>query len=985
MAVNYAGIPSSVAGDRHWVLNKDKQPFDIYGSPKGWNLSSFWAHLDQVKKVLEANPGKYDGIGYIIARDALRKDDQIQGGDLDCCRDPITGEASPWALKILQRMNTYSEPSISGTGFRFFHYGKLPEDINEVIGNGPDDLTEEMKVHILEAKPKAREKLAKGLPVWNGFELYEDGPKHLTVTGQRLQEYPAELQHRRSEVLEIITPFLKEAKPVKATPKKSTTSGKRLPSLNILDIIDTTGFDREGDELVGPDPIIGSITGKNLKVNPANNAWCSFHDNIKKGGDPWLWLAVECGAITIDQTGSGVLKDRAILEKTLKHAVARGLITEAEAKFNSPAMERGEALLLVADLKEKATKDPGAPFEPKYIEALAVITKCDLPEYERTIASLKGKASVRDLKKKVTAKALDIAQQSAKAEEDSKKAVPADIKQAAKDIIERGSAYEYIYGVWQKRVKGNQWLGKALLISRGVQSCLNTKGIHVYAHGKHGHGKSEGMEKMAELTPSAHMMDEDVSPLAVYYASEEGLLLPGTTLLIDEMIWTDSLGGMCKRITTRFQRGASHLTVIDGKPRRFRTKERIAIWTNSADMQADEQLRDRFFDVPVDENQTKDIIEFQKKRDTLPDMPEEIERETAICREILRDLTSKTFLVKIPFAERVRIKTSEGTRGYNIFSDLIKGLAALRYAQRQINEKGQLLAAIEDFDDAKAIYEGVKGHSEERYGSAEEKILQAIIDNGYKALIKDIKDSTGLSEGRIKDIINGRGKDEQKRHGLLYKCSQLEANRVDISININADERRTIHPFEYSLPKGFKLSSNGKNLITLDPDVCDVDPDVPSDVLETNNSKDGDVVDVAKEGREEDITKDVSFEENNPKLNFIPPVAKHTSTTSRSQEIAKDADVPTTSQYVAMAEDSEKALRHGAEAKEQSNEDTIRIAARQEYGINGWVDPRKIASNLKLPESEVMAWLDANYKRYERAGGGIGYRQKSWKPSEANA
>jgi hypothetical protein len=52
----------------------------------------------------------------------------------------------------------------------------------------------------------------------------------------------------------------------------------------------------------------------------------------------------------------------------------------------------------------------------------------------------------------------------------------------------------------------------------------------------------------------------------------------------------------------------------------------------------------------------------------------------------------------------------------------------------------------------------------------------------------------------------------------------------------------------------------------------------------------------------------------------------------------------------------------------------IRVAAIAECGVCGWVDPRKIAHKLKLPLSEVEAWLKANYVAYERTGGGMGYR-----------
>jgi len=627
------------------------------------------------------------------------------------------------------------------------------------------------------------------------------------------------------------------------------------------------------------------------------------------------------------------------------------------------------------ELVVRIKADPRALKDPAIMKALAGLKVNDPIEYDILLESIKKAgtgikvATINDLVDKCileSEKAAEVPQD-----------VSSDITETAKRIIDTGEAYEYIYKIWQARVKGNEYLGKALLVSRGVQSCLNSKGVHVYAHGKHGHGKSEGMEKMIELVPPEFRMDEDVSPLAIHYASKNDMLLPGTTLLIDEMIWNDSLGGIIKRIITRFQKGAGHLTVIDGESVLVRTQPRLAIWTNSADLQADEQLRDRFLDEPITEGKdyVKDIIEFQKLRDTLPDSSDDVDRETAVCQAILRDLANKTFTVKIPFATRIQIGASEGTRGYNIFSDLVKGLAAMRYAQRATNELGQLLATEADFRDAKDIYEGSKGHSEESYTTAEIKVLQAIVDHGYKALYRDIKNITGMSEGRIKDVVNGHGKDEQKRHGLRYKCAKLDVNTVDISVVIAGtySDRITTHPVELSLPTSFSVVDGlRQNLVSLDPDVERRSPDVDPDVPIINNSSNRDVVDVVKEEREEEDTSKSSMPSVERSIPSSPAkTSKCYVTTSPSHPIAVKADVAKNKDYVdvvAVSSDSEK---HYVDVSEK-----IRVASIAEYGQSGWVDAAKISHALKLPLQAVEAWLEANYTAYERPGGGTGYKQR---------
>jgi hypothetical protein len=661
-------------------------------------------------------------------------------------------------------------------------------------------------------------------------------------------------------------------------------------------------INRSGAEVIGSHPIHGSTTGKNFSVNTAKNCWhcfrCGPPGEHRGGGGPLEWLAVEAGLISCKDAKPGCLDDKVTFKKILQIAKDRG--------FSIPDQERPKSDEhkgpTVEEITQRIKADPRTLKDRVILAALAALKIDDPIEYDLLLAALK--------KENIGIKIATINELVDKCIQESKKATaetpdtPSDIVQAAKLIIDGGEAYEYIHKIWQKRVKGNEYLGKALLVSRGVQSCLNTKGVHVYAHGKHGHGKSEGMEKMIELVPPELRMDEDVSPLAIHYASKNGMLLPGTTLLIDEMVWNDSLGGIIKRVITRFQKGAGHLTVIDGESVLARTQPRLAIWTNSADLQADEQLRDRFLDEPITEgkNYVKDIIEFQKLRDTLPDSFEDVGRETSICQAILRDLAGKTFTVKIPFANRIKIEASEGTRGYNIFSDLVKGLAAMRYAKREVNEQGQLLATEVDFKDAKDIYEGSRGHSEESYTTAEITVLQAIIDHGYKALYRDIKNITGMSEGRIKDIVNGRGKDEQKRHGLRYKCSQLDVNTVDISTVIKGtySDRVTTHPVELSLPAFFCLTDGlRQNLVSLDPDVERRIPDVDPDVVDIDISRDRDVVDVVKEEREEEDTSKSSI----PFVDGSIPSSKQkpqkiTSTTSPSSPIAKSTTSPSETPYV---------------------------------------------------------------------------------------
>jgi putative DNA primase/helicase len=103
------------------VLRIGKRPVNQARSSVGWNKLEFWLTFDAVKNAYTLCSDLFDGIGFIADRDGNPEGTQIQLGDLDCCRDPVTGYVSGWAKSILDQLNTYSELSPSGCGFRFIN------------------------------------------------------------------------------------------------------------------------------------------------------------------------------------------------------------------------------------------------------------------------------------------------------------------------------------------------------------------------------------------------------------------------------------------------------------------------------------------------------------------------------------------------------------------------------------------------------------------------------------------------------------------------------------------------------------------------------------------------------------------------------------------------------------------------------------------------------------------------------------------------
>jgi len=341
-------------------------------------------------------------------------------------------------------------------------------------------------------------------------------------------------------------------------------------------------------------------------------------------------------------------------------------------------------------------------------------------------------------------------------------------KAKAREIAEAGQTFEYIYGVWQRRHHGDAPLGKALLFSLGCQSVSNALGIHVAATEEGGYGKSDGIKKMGKLVFPTFWKNGGFTPQTLYYSGPN--MPDGVVIGLDDVVWNSELGVTVKRITTDFEEGALRVSTVEMKGVEVRTAKRIAFWASCVDSQADEQIRDRFimYNVKSDSDRRKEILGHMMARDEGDQKPDESDFETKVCQALTYDLKKKLFNVKIPFAKR--IKFDGDPRAYGMFSDMIKSSAVFKYRKREENEAGQLMATIEDFENAKSLYVEIGGHDRDKYADAELRVLNAIVAKGGEATQAAIQEKAELSPGRVSDILNGRGK---QGHGLLHKCRDI--------------------------------------------------------------------------------------------------------------------------------------------------------------------------------------------------------------------
>lgn len=125
------GLPAMLTDLDQWICWKaearDGKPTKVPINPQTGTYASTtdsetWASFDGAYGyAMEAECG----LGFVFS-----EEDGLVGVDLDGCRDAQTGQPDPIAKEIVQKLDSYTEVSPSGTGYHVIVEGHLPEGRN---------------------------------------------------------------------------------------------------------------------------------------------------------------------------------------------------------------------------------------------------------------------------------------------------------------------------------------------------------------------------------------------------------------------------------------------------------------------------------------------------------------------------------------------------------------------------------------------------------------------------------------------------------------------------------------------------------------------------------------------------------------------------------------------------------------------------------------------------------------------------------------
>lgn len=171
--------------------------------------------------------GGYDGIGFVVT-----PNDPFTGLDLDHCRHPQTGDIKPWARKIIDQINSYTEITPSDHGIRVYIKATIPPG-----GNRKGDI-----------------------------EIY-DHARYFTITGNHLEGTLSTIKARQDELNTLHASLF----PTK--PKAKTNGSGHHVSLADTEIIAKAKAAKNGPEFESL--MAGYITGYGSH-SEADMALCSM-------------------------------------------------------------------------------------------------------------------------------------------------------------------------------------------------------------------------------------------------------------------------------------------------------------------------------------------------------------------------------------------------------------------------------------------------------------------------------------------------------------------------------------------------------------------------------------------------------------------------------------------------------------------------------------------------------------------------------------
>ena len=354
-------------------------------------------------------------------------------------------------------------------------------------------------------------------------------------------------------------------------------------------------------------------------------------------------------------------------------------------------------------------------------------------------------------------------------------------------VLETGDPVKYLMDTYSRLHLSDTALGMVLLLSIANTVITNSQGLQPKGSGESGKGKTHAFEAVFSMIPEHYKLAGSLSSKSLYYNED---LIDGIIMFSDDIKMNDDLESTLKQAMGSFQKNTYHNTLIKEGGKfvyaKMELPKRICWWLTSVNTDFSDELINRLFDVSVDDSADTDKAVTRKIFDDSADDTGSLEDDDIkVCQAMIDIIKRQLFKVKIPFGKSISWNMPGDRRNPSRFVSLVYGFAVLRHLQREEID-GYTIAAIEDFEDAKALYEDCKGSQISKLTATELRLVEWIYKQNKALTINDIQDGFTKKNGEkyaYKSI-------QRMIWGDPNKGSKGLIDKVAMEVSENARDRR---------------------------------------------------------------------------------------------------------------------------------------------------------------------------------------------------
>lgn len=358
-----------------------------------------------------------------------------------------------------------------------------------------------------------------------------------------------------------------------------------------------------------------------------------------------------------------------------------------------------------------------------------------------------------------------------------------EIDSRAEEILKKSDPLEFILNTVQIIHKGDK---ENIILSYlcGLTPFMDTDQLHLICMGKSGKGKSDLLSKVLLVFPEEnYKILTSLSPKSLFYGKKENKLFENGIIYVDESEASKDSIPILRAITSSGRIKPEHWSVDE--KRKFmdlKFEGKYSIWSAGVNPLPDEQLKNRFLFMNVDECKEMDEKVWEHQDDVYRKGNEKksLHPDFLVAQVITKKIIScSNSCVKIPY--KIEWSQKENRRLYPFFLILIKASAKAHFYQRELDSDGCWIATRYDFELALQIWDHIFEFMKKRVNEECISILKLMPENSSGAVTRvQLSELSGMPVRKVKyltgilveeGLINWDTRDSKGKPNIYWKSN----------------------------------------------------------------------------------------------------------------------------------------------------------------------------------------------------------------------